>query len=109
MSRYINDKGQAAPAYLTDEQGRRVYHPTEAMLEAAGYRKAAPHKPTEAEVAEMERVAEIERLKEQLAANDYKAIKHAEGWLTDEEYAPTKAQRQQWRERINELEGGSEQ
>lgn len=109
MSRYINNKGEAAPAYLTDEQGRRVYNPTEAMLEAAGYHKAVPHQPTEAEVAEMERVAEIERLKEQLAATDYKAIKHAEGWLTDEEYAPTKAQRQQWRERINELEGGSEQ
>lgn len=108
MSRYINDKGQAAPTYLTDEQGRRVYHPTEAMLEAAGYRKAEPHRPTEAEVAEMERVAEIERLKEQLAATDYKAIKHAEGWLTTEEYAPTKAQRQQWRERINELEGGGD-
>ena len=77
MSRYINDKGQAAPAYITDEQWRRVYHPTEAMLEAAGYHKAAPHQPTE-------------------------------GWLTDEEYAPTKAQRQQWRERINELEGGGD-
>ena len=69
---------------------------------------AGNFKPTEAEVAEMERVAEIERLKEQLAATDYKAIKHAEGWLTDEEYAPTKAQRQQWRERINELEGGGD-
>ena len=51
----------------------------------------------------------IKLLKEQLADTDYKAIKHAEGWLTDEEYAPTKAQRQQWRARINELEGGSDQ
>lgn len=108
MSRYINGKGQAAPAYLTDEQGRRVYHPTEAMLEAAGYHKAAPHQPTEAEVAEMERVAEIERLKAMLMESNDKALKFAEGWLTAEEYAPTKAQRQQWRERINELEGGGD-
>ena len=42
------------------------------------------------------------------AAGYHKAIKHAEGWLTAEEYATTKAQRQQWRERINELEGGSD-
>jgi FtsZ-binding cell division protein ZapB len=67
-----------------------------------------PHQPTEAEAAEMERVAEIERLKEQLAATDYKAIKHAEGWLTADEYAPIKEQRQQWRARINELEGGGD-
>lgn len=47
---------------------------------------------------------EIARLKEQLTDTDYKAIKYAEGWLTADEYAETKAQRQQWRDRINELE-----
>lgn len=48
--------------------------------------------------------AEIETLKKQLSDTDYQAIKFAEGWLSEEEYAPIKAERQEWRNRINELE-----
>jgi len=48
--------------------------------------------------------ARISRLKTWLANTDYQAIKHSEGELTDEEYAPIKAQRQAWREEINRLE-----
>ena len=48
--------------------------------------------------------AEIAELKAELSSTDYKAIKYAEGWITAEEYAETKAQRQAWRDRINELE-----
>ena len=47
---------------------------------------------------------EIAQLKSQLAATDYQAIKHSEGWITEEEYSEIKAQRQAWRDRINELE-----
>ena len=47
---------------------------------------------------------EIFELKEELSQTDYKAIKYAEGVLTDEEYQPTGIQRQAWRHRINELE-----
>lgn len=47
---------------------------------------------------------EITTLKKQLSATDYKAIKYAEGVLTDEEYQETGIQRQVWRARINELE-----
>ena len=52
------------------------------------------------------RVEEINQLViiHQQAATDYRAIKYAEGVLSDEEYAPDKAQRQAWRERIGELE-----
>ena len=46
---------------------------------------------------------EISMLKAKLAASDYQAIKYAEGHFTDEEYAPIKAKRQAWRNRINEL------
>ena len=46
----------------------------------------------------------IEILKQKLKDTDYKAIKYAEGQLTEEEYASTKAERQGWRDRINELE-----
>ena len=47
---------------------------------------------------------EIFELKEELNATDYKAIKYAEGVMTDEEYQQTGIQRQAWRHRINELE-----
>lgn len=47
---------------------------------------------------------EIAQLKAKLSETDYQAIKYAEGFISDEEYAPIKAQRQAWRERINELE-----
>lgn len=43
-------------------------------------------------------------LKKQLEMTDYKAIKYSEGWLTEEEYAETKAERQRIREEINRLE-----
>lgn len=51
---------------------------------------------------------QIADLKAQLAATDYKAIKYAEGWLTEEEYAPIRAERQVIRDQINELEGGAD-
>lgn len=47
----------------------------------------------------------IAELKQNLVNTDYKAIKYAEGLISDEEYAPIKAQRQEWREEINKLEG----
>ena len=43
-------------------------------------------------------------LKIKLKQTDYKAIKYAEGLITEEEYAPIKAQRQEWRDEINQLE-----
>ena len=51
---------------------------------------------------------EINELKKKLFDTDYKAIKYSEGWLTDEEYAEAKAQREEWRKRINELEASLE-
>lgn len=51
---------------------------------------------------------EINELKKKLFDTDYKAIKYSEGWLTDEEYAEVKAQREEWRKRINELEASLE-
>lgn len=80
------------------------------------------HKPTKAEIeditadatahfADLERKAkirenkaEIAELKQKLADTDYEAIKYAEGWIDSEDYAPIKAERQGWRDRINELE-----
>ena len=46
----------------------------------------------------------IEELKHKLTETDYKAIKYAEGLISEEEYAQTKALRQSWRDEINRLE-----
>ncbi len=43
-------------------------------------------------------------LKAQLAATDYKLFKYMEGELTADEYAETKAERQAWRDEINQLQ-----
>ena len=51
---------------------------------------------------------EISELKKKLFDTDYKAIKYAEGLLTDEEYVEIKVQREEWRKRINELEASLE-
>ena len=42
----------------------------------------------------------INELKRKLSATDYKAIKYAEGLISEEEYAPIKAERIAWREQI---------
>ena len=47
---------------------------------------------------------EIREALEALRASDYQAIKHSEGLISEEDYAPIKAQRQALRDRVNELE-----
>ena len=43
-------------------------------------------------------------LKQNLTNTDYKAIKFAEGELSEQEYAPIRSQRREWRAEINRLE-----
>ena len=47
---------------------------------------------------------QIKKIKAKLEATDYQAIKYAERELSEEEYAPTKKLRKQWRNSINILE-----
>jgi hypothetical protein len=47
---------------------------------------------------------EIVFLKSRLARTDYYTYKFVEGDLTEEEFEPIKAQRKEWRDRINQLE-----
>lgn len=54
------------------------------------------------EITKQKRINELKAL---LSETDYMCLKHADGELTDEEYAIVKAQRHAWREEINELEG----
>ena len=66
--------------------------------------------PTEQEIAkdlDSARNQQISELKAKLKETDYKAIKFAEGWISAEEYAPIKEQRNLWRAQINELEGAN--
>ena len=50
------------------------------------------------------RKVEINNLKAQLRATDYKVAKRAEGYYTDKEWAEICAERKAWRDRINELQ-----
>lgn len=56
--------------------------------------------PTQEEINAME----IERLKAELSATDYKCLKYVDGAISDEEYAEVKAYRAELRQRINELQ-----
>lgn len=48
--------------------------------------------------------AEIRGLQQLLAATDYKALKHADGVMSDEEYEDTRQLRINYRRQINDLE-----
>ena len=62
------------------------------------------HEPTAEQLAKRETRKQIAKLKSQLAATDYQALKHSEGWISEEDYAPIKVARQEIRDKINELE-----
>lgn len=104
---YRNESGEYAPKVLLVD-GCEVHGASAAMYAAQGYYPYTPPEPTAEEVAEQQRLARIDELRTLLAESDYKAIKFAEGWITSEDYASTKAQRQAWRDEINELEGNSD-
>lgn len=47
---------------------------------------------------------QIRELQGKLFATDYQALKYSEGWITEEEYTEIKANRQSWRDAINQLQ-----
>ena len=66
-------------------------------------KELCPMKTEEDKLKDQYRI-EIQQLKKQLSDSDYKAIKYAEGQISESEYAPVRAERQGYRDRINELE-----
>ena len=100
---YTNGK-QTITGKRIEVDGRVILNPTEEMLADAGWVKVEPTQPSDEELAAIAKAAEVEELKMQLAESNDKALEYAEGWISAEDYAPIKAQRQAWRERINELE-----
>lgn len=63
--------------------------------------------PSEAET-KADTVASINRqireLQDKLSATDYQALKYSEGWITEKDYTEIKANRQSWRDAINQLQ-----
>lgn len=58
----------------------------------------------ENEIISNQKSTRIAELKSYLSATDYQSHKHADGAMTEEEFAPIRAQRQAWRDEINVLE-----
>lgn len=61
---------------------------------------------TEQELLDIEKAKaqrELDILKSTLASTDYEALKYAEGWYTDEEYADIKAYRESLRKQIRAI------
>lgn len=93
INSYAN--GGKERVWVVDVKGqeeRKAYDETEQIQVYIRY--------TESELAEHK----INALKEKLRETDYQAIKFAEGVMSESEYAPIKAQRQEWRAEINSLQ-----
>ena len=101
--------GQTISGKRIEVDGRVILNPTEQMLADAGWQKVKPHQPSEEELARMERLAEVEGLKMQLAESDYKVIKIAECVACNlpmpYDAEALHSERQAIRDRINLLEG----
>lgn len=69
------------------------------------YKKEVCPMKTEQDLLKDQYRIEIQQLKKQLSDTDYKAIKYAEGQISEEDYASVRELRQSYRDRINELEG----
>lgn len=74
----------------------------EAWEEEIPYQIYIPY--TEEYIREKQINEEIKMYKQLLFDSDYKAIKYAEGYYTEEEYNPIRYERQSYRNRINKLE-----
>lgn len=59
-------------------------------------------------IVKLQQIGSLKRkicvLKQNLSRTDYQALKFSDGALTEEEYAPMRAQRQAWRDEINAAE-----
>lgn len=89
-------------ANWTNSHGNKFYDESNGDGTYTVHEKSAP---TETEII----AQQVAELKAELSSTDYKAIKFAEGWISEEDYAPIKAHRQELRDKINELENGIEQ
>lgn len=105
---YIKN-GQTITGKRIEMDGMVILNPTEQMLADAGWTLVEPTQPSEEELAAIQRAAEVEELKMQLAESDYKVIKIAEcvacGLPLPYDAEALHSERQAIRDRINLLEG----
>lgn len=98
------------PDEILQELGYKDVLPTDAPEPTEGYHPVSHWEESENYIALIWELVEnsipdkIAELKQKLLDTDYQAIKYAEGWITAQDYAYMKAQRQAWRDEINELE-----
>lgn len=85
--------------WVVDVEGKK-YKPAETIVEPI----KVYIKYTKQEILEKEYNQKIEEYKRMLTETDYKAIKYAEGWISEEDYAYTKSLRQSYRDKINEYQ-----
>lgn len=85
--------------WVVDVEGKK-YKPAETIVEPI----KIYIKYTKQEILEKEYNQKIEEYKRMLTETDYKAIKYAEGWISEEEYTYTKSLRQSYRDKINEYQ-----
>ena len=93
------------------ENGNLVWIDTDGYREATADEIAIRELKIEAQKAIAEKKKRIKQINEQIKVlkynlehTDYKQAKWIDGALTEEEYAPIRVQRQEWRERIYALE-----
>lgn len=89
----------------TNEKGEIVYEEVEVEKSRTYLTcELIPQFLSEEIKAKQVKQARISELKRLLSETDYKAIKYAEGLISEEEYLPIKLQRQAYRDEINSLE-----
>ena len=99
VGKIVDCQGERVSKYVTDND--LTFEPCDEGFKIV--EKPAPKK-TESMILIEQYQSEIVELKKYLSDTDYKAIKFAEGELSEEAYREDKSQRHDARARINELE-----
>ena len=107
MARYEKN-GSAYNGRFIEVNGMKLLSPSESVLLANGWERVT-QEPTEEEVAEIQRAARAKELHILLESTDYKVIKNSEcqmlGLPLPYDPADVHAEKQAWRDELNELEG----
>ena len=108
ITQYKNDKGEDYNGRWIGVNGMKLLSPSERVLLTNGWERVT-QQPTEEEVAEIQRAARAKELHILLESTDYKVIKNSEcqmlGLPLPYDPAEVHAEKQAWRDELNELEG----
>ena len=110
MKYNVEFENEYVKSFVKDDSGEFEFDATKLKLEylncykASGATLILDEEKYNALVDTKAKEDEIARLKKELADTDYQAIKYSEGWISEEDYAPIKANREALREQIRALE-----